>query len=127
MEDKLARFPLLKVMMGNAFLLCVIYLTTGLLVETLRRIYPLRVVDNLARAMDALPARVLELMGLLPRLHDSYGYGNLADGGEQLLARVGLRVVFGLTTMAIIFVMALAVGAGMYGVRRLFERQAADS
>ena len=110
------RFPLLSILLGNAFLLSGIYLGVGLAMELLRRIYPMEWMDVAAVAMDRLPARVLLLVGVLPKLRELYI--------EDQLPGYALRIIFGVTTVAVIYALAIVVGLGMWAVRWLAERRA---
>ena len=100
------RFPLVQIMLGNSFLLSGIYLSCGLLVECLRRIHPSETVVRTSIALDRLPAGVLEVLGLLGPIREAYLQNNIGE--------MTLRVVFGLTTVALIFTLAIMVGTGMW-------------
>lgn len=102
-------------MIGNATLLSFLYVALGLAMETVRRLRPIRWVENLAVALDALPARILDLAGLLTPIHEWYAFGRLSP--------FWLRVIFGATTIALIFAMAVVVGAGMWVIRRTWRRR----
>jgi hypothetical protein len=110
----LPRFPLTRLMLGNATLLSGIYLAFGLAVELVRRYANTRWAERLSFALDALPARALEVAQLMRPL--SYWYQSGA------LSEFWLRVVFGLTTVAIIFAMAVVVGLSLWLVRAWAER-----
>jgi hypothetical protein len=105
-------------MVGNASLLSVVYLLIGVVVELLRRVYPAPAVLQAALVLDSLPARTLELVGVMQPLRNAYAYGHISE--------VWLRVIFSVTTIALIFVMAVVVGAGMWLLRRLIIRRHAD-
>ncbi|MFZ5470804.1 MAG: hypothetical protein ACOZIN_15370 [Myxococcota bacterium] len=113
MEHPLPRFPLLRIMLGNATLLTFVYLSIALTVELVRRLFTPRWAERLALALESLPARTLELVGLFRPLRRAYAYGELSE--------FWVRMAFGATTIAIIFAMALLVGAGMWLLRRAFE------
>jgi predicted lipid-binding transport protein (Tim44 family) len=100
-------------MLGNATLLSVVYLIAAVGVEAARRVYSPRWSEKASLAIEALPARALELTGLLGPLRRAFVYGDLS-------AWV-VRLVFGATAVAIIFTMALLVGAGMWCIRRWWE------
>jgi len=104
---------LTRLVLGNALTLAAGYLALGLMVETLRRFYPARAVLTVSFALDALPARVLTLFGLLEPLRDAYLGGRLTEAG--------LRAVFGCTALGVIFLLALVLGAVTAGVRRCFQ------
>jgi hypothetical protein len=108
------RFPLLRIMLGNAFLLSGLYLGLGLVVEVMRRWFPSERVDMISLTLDSLPGRVLMLLGVMPKLRELYLYHSLSNGT--------LRLIFALTTMGVIFALALVVGAGMFCVAKLAER-----
>jgi hypothetical protein len=105
-------------MIGNASLLSVIYLAAGATVETLRRIRPAAWMEWTSRALDSLPARVLDLSGLLIRLKEGYEAGSISE--------LVLRLIFGATVVLVIFAMAVALGSLMWIARRLWSRQTAD-
>lgn len=113
-EQPLPRFPLLRVMVTNATLLSVIYLSAAVFIEAIRRWFNPRWSEAASHAMEKLPARALELTGLLRVLRYSYIHGGLSE--------LGLRVVFGAATVAVIFAMAFAVGLVLWAVRALWER-----
>ncbi|WP_420715229.1 hypothetical protein [Corallococcus sp. BB11-1] len=101
--------PLLQVMWGNAFLLSVLYLLVGIVVELLRRRFRSPLVERLSMALDSLPARALEVVHGLEPLRAAYFDGRISD--------LGVRVLFGVVTVVVIFLLALVVGAIM-GVLR---------
>ncbi|MFB1483012.1 hypothetical protein [Corallococcus sp. RDP092CA] len=96
-------------MWGNAFLLSVLYLLAGIVVEVIRRWYPAPFVERLSMALDSLPARGLELVHAMAPLRAAYFSGRITD--------LGVRVVFGVVTVAVIFLLALVVGAIMGALR----------
>ncbi len=106
-------------MVANASLLSVVYLALGVLVEALRRVYPAPWVQRATLVLDSLPARTLELLGLMEPLRNAYVYGRVNE--------FGLRLIFSGTTILIIFAMAVVVGAGMWLIRRLIVRRHADA
>jgi hypothetical protein len=105
--------PLLRLVVSNALALAVGYLAVGLVVETIRRIYPARSVLTLSFALDALPARVLSLFGVLEPLREAYISGRLGEAG--------LRAVFGLTALGVIFFLAAVLGGVAASLRALFR------
>lgn len=104
-------------MVGNASLLSVIYLAAGVAIELLRRIHPTPWMERASLALDSLPARVLDLAGVLGPLRESYVYGHISE--------ITLRFIFGATVVAVIFAMAVALGMPMWIVRWLLAKQAA--
>ncbi|MFP2962325.1 hypothetical protein ACLEPN_32215 [Myxococcus sp. 1LA] len=111
--------PLLRIMWGNAFLLSLIYLLLGLGVEIALRLHPTSFLRRMSLSLDSLPARALELSGAMEPLRAAYFSGRIAEWG--------VRVVFGITTMVIIFLLAMVVGTLMGGVRTLLARRALRS
>ncbi len=106
--------PLLKVMWGNAFLLSVLYLLAGIVVESVRRRYHTPFFERLSMALDSLPARALELVHAMEPLRAAYFSGRITD--------LGVRAVFGVATVAVIFLLALVVGAIMAVLRLALVR-----
>lgn len=107
--------PLFRIMIGNATLLSIVYLAFGVMFEVLRRLHPAGWVMRAVLVLDSLPARTIELLGWMESLRYAYVYGQVSE--------VSLRLIFSATTIAIIFLMALVVGAGMWLVRRLLYRR----
>ncbi len=114
MDAPLPRYPLLRGLMGTAFLLSIVYLVMGLAVEIIHRLFRHPLVEAASRAVDSLPAGVLRLFGAMPLLTDAYANGHLPEWG--------LRVVFGLTGVLFFFVTALAVVAVTALLRKLLDR-----
>ena len=108
------RYPLLHILLGNAFLLSGIYLALGVAVEALRRWTALGWAEEASLVLDRLPARVLLRLGLLHWLRDLYL--------ESKLPGWGLRLVFGGTTVAFIFVLAVGVSVMMWALYGLWKR-----
>ncbi len=105
--------PLLRLVVLNALTLSAGYLTVGLLVECVRRLYPSRGVLTLSFALDALPAEVLQVCGFLGPLREAYLGGQLSEGA--------LRAIFGGTALAVIFLLAAVLGLLGAGVRAAFR------
>ena len=101
---------------SNAFLLTIIYLVLGITVEAVRRVYPTRIVQRLSLTLDSLPARALELVGVMEPLRADYLDGQIPD--------YQVRLIFGGTTIAVIFVLAFVVGLLVGSLRGYLERRA---
>ena len=108
--------PLMRIMGGNAFLLSVLYLLVGIVVEGARRVWPSIFLQRLSLSLDSLPARALELVGLMEPLREAYF-------AQQIRESV-VRLVFGATTIVIIFLLAVVVGVFMGSLRSLMLRRA---
>ncbi len=109
-------YPLLRIMASNAFLLSIVYLLVGIAVEAARRLYPSRFVQRLSLSLDSLPARVLDLVGVLDPLRADYLNGKIPD--------YQVRLIFAGTTIVIIFVLAFVVGMLVGSLRGYVERRA---
>ncbi|MBX5483790.1 MAG: hypothetical protein IRZ16_18360 [Myxococcaceae bacterium] len=108
--------PLFRIMFGNATLLSAVYLAVGVVVEIVSHLFPTNPwVARATLVLDSLPARSLELLGLMDRIRAAYGHDRISE--------VTLRLIFSGTTVAIIFAMALIVGAGMWLMRRFLYRR----
>ncbi len=103
-------------MWGNAFLLSLLYLVVGLGVELALRLVPSRFLQRLSLSLDSLPARALEVVGAMDPLRTAYFSGRITE--------FGVRIVFGITTVVVIFMLALVVGTLMGGVRLFVARRA---
>lgn len=112
-----ARFPLLGIILGNAFLMSVIYLALGVLVDGLRRLWPHPALVAFSERLDDLPTTALRYSGLWSDLRLLYVH-------EEVPTWV-LRVVYGLTTVTIIFALAFVTGAALGVVRWVMLRRRA--
>lgn len=116
MDERAEPVPLLRVMIANAMLLSGVYALLGLLAELARQYLPSRLSDHAALVIDSLPARALELLGLMGPLRDA-----LFDGR---ISNFVVRLAFGVTSFAVIFVLALLVGSLTGLARRLTAKKA---
>jgi len=105
----------LQVVAGNALALAALYLAIGVIVEALRVQWPSSGVLRISYALDALPARVLERLGLLAPLKEAYTDGRI---GESMV-----RLVFGATAVGFVFVLALGLAAMTLLVREILLRR----
>jgi hypothetical protein len=101
----------MRIMGGNAFLLSMLYLLVGIGVEGARRLWPSILLQRLSLSLDSLPARALELTGLMRPLRDAYFAGKLSESM--------VRLAFGATTIVVIFLLAVVVGLFMGTLRGL--------
>ncbi len=108
--------PLMRIMSGNAFLLSILYLVVGIGVEAARRLRPSAFILRLSLSLDSLPARALELVGLMQPLREAYFAGQIRESV--------VRLAFGATTIVIIFLLAVVVGVFMGSLRSLMLRRA---
>ncbi len=101
---------------ANAFLLSILYLLVGILVEGVRRVWPVGFIRRMSLSLDSLPARALELVGAMQPLRDAYFSGRISE--------FSVRLVFGVTTVSIIFLLAVVVGVFMGSLRGALLRWA---
>lgn len=101
-------------MLGNATIVSIVYLAGALIVELFRRFTSWRWPEKATLALDSLPGRTLEILGLMAELRRAYGMGELNEAW--------VRAAFGVTTIAIIFAIAIAVGFFLWLLRLSFER-----
>jgi hypothetical protein len=106
--------PVFRISLTNAALLSTLYLAVASVVEVIRRVWNPRWVDRMSFSLEAFPARTLELLGLFQPLHEAY----LKDE----ISPLGVRFVYGFTTVAIIFTLGALVGALMALIARLAQR-----
>jgi hypothetical protein len=99
---------------GNAYVLSLLYLSAGLGMELVRRAAPRPALEAAVRRLDDLPGTVLHLAGVLPWLRHAQVYEGWGAWA--------VRVVCGLTTVAIIFALAAATGGVLGGLRWLVLR-----
>jgi hypothetical protein len=105
------------VVLANGFVLSGLYLVLGILVEAARRAWPgNHLVLRCSFALDALPSQVLERLGLTVLLRDAYTWGRVNP--------FELRVVFGVTTMTVILLLAAAIAAFLWGAQRMARGRA---
>jgi hypothetical protein len=105
----------LQVVAGNALSLSALYLAIGMVVEGLRVQSPSAAVMRVSYALDALPARVLERLGLFGPLKEAYTDGRI---GESMV-----RLVFGATAVGFVFVLALGLAGMTLLFRELLSRR----
>jgi hypothetical protein len=111
--------PVFRISFTNATVLSTIYLLVATVVELLRRSVNPRWAERVSLALEAFPARTLELLGLFEPLRRAWVQGALSD--------TGVRLIYGLTTIALIFALGLAVGLGMWVIARLSGASVDDS
>lgn len=110
-----SKHPLLDIIVGNAFLMSALYLGLALAVESLRHVWSSAGVYAFAKRLDDLPGTVLHLAGVLPTLRELVS--------EEKLSVWGLRAIFGVTTVAIIFALAFFTGGCLALMRWVLMRR----
>lgn len=110
----MAKVPVFRISLTNATMLSGVYLVAGALVEVVRRTWNPRWAERLSLSLEAFPARMLELLGLFEPLRRAWLDGQLKD--------VHVRLIYGLTTVSLIYSLGLLVGGAMWLVSRLAGR-----
>jgi hypothetical protein len=101
--------------LGNSTVLAGLYLLLSAGVELARRLGHARWAERLSLGLENLPARTLQALGLLEPLRRSWIEGQLGD--------LEVRLAYGATSVAIIYLLGLVVGAAMWGLARLASRR----
>lgn len=110
----MANVPVFKISVANASILSGVYLVVAVAVELIRRTWNPRWVDRISLSLEAFPARTLELLGLFDPLRAAWVEGRLSA--------LGVRFVYGLTTVSVIFALGMLVGALMWLIARMAAR-----
>ncbi len=106
----MAKLPVFRISLANATLLSGFYLLVASAVELVRRAWNPRWVDRLSLSLEAFPARTLELLGLFDPLRRAWVEGRVSD--------LEVRLIYGVTTVLVIFVLGLLVGFAMWGIAK---------
>ena len=80
-------------------------------VEVVRRLWNPRWIDQVSLSLEAFPARTLPLFGLFEPLKRAWV--------ENAISPLGVRFVYALTTVVVIFTLGMLVGAVMWLIARL--------
>jgi len=105
-----------RISLANAALLSALYLGVATAVEVMRRVWNPRWVDRLSFSLEAFPARTLELFGLFEPLHQAWV--------EDRVSQLEVRLIYGLTTVFIIFALGSLVGGLMAVIARVATSRA---
>ena len=79
--------PVFRISAHNATLLSALYLAIATVLEGIRRIWNPRWTEKACLAMEAFPARALDVVGLLEPIKHAYAWGNISE--------MSVRLVFG--------------------------------
>ena len=107
---------LLRWSLANSTGLSAVYLLVSVAVELARRLGHARWAERLSLGMESVPARTLEALGLLEPLRRHWLAGELSD--------LAVRVLYGLTSVVLIYGLGLVVGPLMWLGFRLLDRRA---
>jgi hypothetical protein len=106
--------PIFRISLGNATLLSVLYLVAATLSDVARRVFTWRWTEVVSEHLEEFPARTLRWFGLFGPLRSAYL--------EGLLGPLAVRLVLGLTMVALIYALAMTVGAMMWVARWAYEK-----
>ena len=106
--------PIFRISLSNATVLSIAYLAVAMLIEASRRWFPFRWTDRASLTVDWIPARTLDWMGLYEPIRRAVV--------EDRLSTFSVRMIFGATSIASIFLVALGVGTMMWVARWLIVR-----
>lgn len=101
-----AAVPVLRISIANALLVSGLYLVLALAAELVGRVWNPRWLTPFAQNLEAFPARVLHLLGLLEPLRGAYLEGQLSN--------FGMRLCYGAVTVAVMMVIGLVIGLVMW-------------
>ena len=104
------RIPVLRISLNNATILSAAYLASGIAIEVVRRVWSPRWAERAALAMEAFPARLLDVVGLLPRIRLAYA--------RDQMSTLDVRLIYGLTTVLVIYGMGLLVGGMLFAIAK---------
>ena len=105
------KVPVFKISVTNASILSGLYLLIAVLVELVRRAWNPRWIERVSLSLEAFPARTLELFGLFEPLRRAWV--------EERIGQLGVRFIYGFTTVTVIFTLGMAVGAVMWLISRV--------
>ncbi len=97
--------PFFRISLSNAALLSAVYPGAGASLEVVRRLFGFRWTEQALRALESFPMRMLDLVGLNEPLVHAYLVNDMSPWQ--------MRLVLGSTTVVVIVLLALGVGAGM--------------
>lgn len=107
--------PVFRLSLTNATVLSVLYLTVAAMVELTRRFSSARWAERASFALEVFPARSLDFLGLFEPMRRAWIQGRLSDAQ--------VRVLYGATTVVLIFGLGLVVGLGMWALVKLSARR----
>lgn len=108
------KIPVFRISLTNATMLSVLYLLVGAVVELVRRAFNPRWADRLSFSLEAFPARTLDLLGLYEPLKRAFL--------EEQISATSVRLIYGATTVGLIFTLGVLVGAAMWLVARVAKK-----
>ena len=98
--------PIFRISLANANVVSAAYLLMSVLLEVSRRWFPFEWTERASQTCRWIPSRTLDLIGLFDPLRD-------AVVNDQL-SIMSARILLGLTSVTLIFGIAMTVGALMW-------------
>lgn len=111
--------PVFRISFANASLLSGVYLLVAASTELIRRVWNPRWVEPWVRALESIPARTLQLLGLFEPLKEAWRHGQLSPWE--------VRLVYGATTVGVIFGLGVLVGVLMALAEKVFSGKSSHS
>ena len=102
----MARPPVFKISFANATMLSALYLLLAASIEGVRRQFGFVWAERAALSMESFPARMLDAVGLYEPLRRAWVNEAVSD--------IGVRVIYGLTVVGLIFALGLLVASAMW-------------
>ncbi len=102
--------PVFRISLANGLLVSALYLALALFTELAGRVWNPRWLEPLVRNLEAFPARVLHLFGLLEPLREAYL--------DDKVSGFTLRLIYGGTTVLVMMLIGMCIGVVMW----LFQR-----
>jgi hypothetical protein len=103
---------ILRWSLANSTGLSALYLVISAAVEVARRVGHARWSERLSLGLESLPARTLDVLGLLEPLRHRWMAGEVSS--------LGVRLIYGVTSIALIYLLGVMVAALMWGAVRAF-------
>jgi hypothetical protein len=98
---------ILRWSLANSTGLSALYLVISAAVEVARRVGHARWSERLSLGLESLPARTLDVLGLLEPLRHRWMAGEVSS--------LGVRLIYGVTSIALIYLLGLLVAGLMWG------------
>ena len=103
--------PFFRISLANSALLSAMYLGAAVVLELVRRFFGWRWAEIGLKALEAFPMRMLDIVGLNEPLVHAYLSSDIEPWE--------MRLALGGTTVVVIVLLAIVVGAGMSAVARV--------
>jgi len=118
-SETTAPVPVFRISFTNASLLAGGYLVVGALVELVRRQWNPRWAEQLSWSMEAFPAGILRVVGLIDPLREAYAQGSLRE--------THVRLIYAASVVITVYLIGMGVGALMWLMMAIGKRRMASS